>query len=355
MEKTTSFFLGNRVRAVLTGTVVFALVSGTDYFLRNEISIDVFYFLPIFVLTWHVGRRWGLAGAALSVVVWLTDERVFAPDFADKYHIVLWNAVVRLAFFSVVVFLMHALKTIVARERAVSRLKSAMIHTVSHEFNNALTGLSTGLFLLKEIDAAAVEEQRETLYTSMEASLHKLQMYVKNILNEARMEEGKFKIEKRPIALRDLARGAAADLAEVLRQKEIGLRMVLPEKTLVVNADPEALALVVSNLLSNAAKYTGRGGAITVRVEPSGAAGVMFSVEDTGIGISLEDLNKLTTGFYRTADGRGRAEGFGLGLKIANDLLELHGSRLEVNSEKGKGSRFFFLLPFFAPAGGRGL
>ncbi len=342
-----SFFLGTRTRAGLTGAAIFVLVSGTDYFLRNEISIDVFYFLPIFILTWYGGRRWGLTAAVMSVVVWLTDERVYAPDFADQYHIVLWNAVVRLAFFSTVGFLVHALRTIVVKERAVSNLKSAMIHTVSHEFNNSLTGLSAGLFLIKELDPSASEETKSKLYSSMEASLHNLSLYVKNILNEARMEEGRFKIERHPVALRELVSAAVAPMSELIAQKNIALEMKVPGTPLLVSADREALALVVSNLVGNAVKYTRAGGRITVSVAPAGNSGsaVMFSVEDSGIGISLEDQNRITSGFYRTGEGRAEAGGFGLGLRICNDLLALHGSRLEISSEKGRGSRFFFELP----------
>lgn len=341
------FFNGTRPRAILTGISLFLVVSASDYYIRNEISIDVFYFLPIFILTWYGNWRWGLGAAVAGVFVWLTDERLFFADSADNFHIVLWNAVVRLAFFSTVAFLINLLKVVLARERAVAKLKSAMIHTVSHEFNNALTGLSAGLFLLKETDQAAGDATRDKVYMAMEASQHKLALYVKNILNEARMAEGRFTIEKQPVALRELAAGTVESVRELVRQKEIKLSLEMPEKPVLVSADREALALVVSNLVGNAVKYTKPGGEITVRIEPTGATPgkVIFSVEDSGIGISLADLKKITTGFYRTLEGQAQAEGFGLGLKIANELLDLHGSRLEISSEKGKGSRFFFELP----------
>lgn len=341
------FFTATRTRAIITGTVLFLVVSGFDYWLRNEISIDVFYFLPIFILTWYGDRRWGLGAAVAGVFVWLTDERVFSPGFADQFNIILWNAIVRLAFFSAVAFLVNEIKVVLARERAVAKLKSAMIHTVSHEFNNALTGLSAGLFLLKETDKASGEATRDKIYVAMEASQHKLSLYVKNILNEARMAEGRFKIEKQPVALRDLASGAAASVGELLRQKEIKLSLEMPETPELVNVDREALALVISNLMGNAVKYTKPGGEITVRIEPTATTPgkVVFSVEDSGIGISLADLKKITAGFYRTQEGQEQAEGFGLGLRIANELLGLHDSRLEISSEKGKGSRFFFELP----------
>lgn len=352
VKQASTFFVATRQRALSTGILLFVVVSGFDYWLRNEISVDVFYFLPIFILTWYGSMRWGLGGALSGVFVWLTDERIFAPDFADQFHIVLWNAVVRLAFFSTVVFLINEIKVVLARERSVAKLKSAMIHTVSHEFNNALTGLSAGLYLLRETDPAAGEATRDNIYMAMDASQHKLGLYVKNILNEARMEEGRFKIEKQPVALRELAGEAVESVGELLRQKVVKLSLEMPQTPVLVSVDREALALVISNLVGNAVKYTKPGGEITVRIEPTGTTEgkVVFSVEDSGIGISLADLKKITAGFYRTEEGKEQAEGFGLGLKISNELLGLHGSRLEISSEKGKGSRFFFELQAL-PAG----
>lgn len=349
LTRIKDFSIGTRPRAITIGVSIFVLVSAADYRLNNDISLDVFYFIPIIILTWRAGKKWGVAASLASVFVWLTDERIFALDFSDKYHVVLWNALVRLAFFYAVAALVDELRSVVEKERSVSKLKSAMIHTVSHEFNNALTGLSTGLFLLRETDAAASDETRSRLYDSMEGSQRKLSLYVKNILNEARMEEGRFKVEKKPVALRVLAEGVTESVQELLRQKEIKLSMEMSEQPVLVNADSEALALVISNLIGNAVKYTRKGGEITVRIEPSGNPphSVMFSVEDSGIGISLSDMKRITSGFYRTEEGKGYAEGFGLGLRISNNLLSLHDSRLEISSEKGKGSRFYFELKAF--------
>jgi signal transduction histidine kinase len=339
--------LGTKVRAIVTGAAVFALVSALDFYTRNEISLDVFYFLPIFIFTWWAGWRWGTAAALGGIVDWLVDERLFAASYPGSLKILLWNTAVRLAFFLTVAALIHIIKRLLAKERSGSKLKSALIHTVSHEFNNALTGLSAGLFLLKETDGAAGDETRSKIYSSMDAAQHKLSLYVKNILNEARVEEGKFKVEKQPLALRDLANDIVESVGETLRQKGIKLKLEMPERPVLVRADREVLSLVISNLLGNAVKYTRQAGEITIKIEAPGreADSVVFSVEDSGIGISLEDLKKITSGFYRTEDGQAQAEGFGMGLKISNELLELHGSRLEISSEKGKGSCFFFELP----------
>ena len=73
-KKIYEMLLGTRARALVTGALLFSAVSGADYYLRNEISVDIFYFLPIFVLTWRGSRGWGLAAAAAGVLVWITDE-----------------------------------------------------------------------------------------------------------------------------------------------------------------------------------------------------------------------------------------------------------------------------------------
>ena len=226
-----------------------------------------------------------------------------------------------------------------------------MLHTVSHEFNNALTVMSTGLFLLRESEPGPVDETRARLLLMLANAQTQMALYVKNILNEARMDEGKFKLDKRPLALRELVGECVDSVRALLKQKDITLEFKMPEVPVFVSADREALALVVSNLLGNAIKYTPQNGRIDVEICPAGEPPkkIIFSVEDSGIGISLADLKKITAGFYRTEDGKTAAGGFGLGLKIVNELLNLHGSRLEISSERGKGSDFFFELPALPP------
>lgn len=354
MKRFWNIFFGTRDRAMFSGLICFGLVSEAELLTTNAVSIDVFYLLPLFIFTWFGSLRRGILISVAGLLVWLLDERLGTPGILKHIHILVWNSLVRLSIFAVTAVLLDRVKQLLAKEQSVSRLKSTMIHTVSHEFNNALTGLSAGLFLLKETDPAAEGGTRAQLYGAMEASQRKLSLYVKNILNEARMEEGRFRIEKRPLALRELAESAAESLSELMLQKNIRLIKVFPEKPLFVDADYEALSLVVSNILGNSVKYTGEGGSIQIKVEESGDSGrLIFSVADTGIGISLEDMEKITAGFYRTHESQSAAAGFGLGLRITNDLLALHGSALQISSEKGKGSRFSFELPVYSQASER--
>lgn len=295
-------------------------------------DLDYYYFSSPIVLG---KERLGTAVAALNTV---TIDAALS-DTRRKLLIIFGAALIALV-------LILEIRYLVRREQTAARLKSDMVHTVSHEFNNALTTIDACVFLLRETDTAA-DQSRGLTYRMLVSSSKLLKLYVKNILNEARMESGKFRIIKSPVSLIDLANESVEAMAELIRQKNISMSTDIPAGcSLLVDADPEALALVVANLVGNAVKYTPKGGKVRVSVTlEAGPPRVVFSVGDTGVGISGADMEKIKEGFYRTSGGRAAAEGYGLGLKISNEMLLLHGSSLEVSSEQGKGSVFSFSLP----------
>lgn len=345
--KLRKIFLGTPAVALSTGLVILLLIALLEYALPNTVEVDLLYFVPIFIMTWYRSRVMGTLASLGGTAVWLTDERVFSANFAAHPQPYLWNAAIRLGTFLLFVLLLSKIKALLAREKRASALKSQLIRTVSHEFNNALISSYASLFLLKETEPEPASGDRSKYYEMLDATHQKLKLYVKNILNEARMEDGRFKVEKTELALRDIVEEAAGSMSDLLKQKGLTLVRKYPASPVLVSADREAMALVVSNLLGNALKYTPKNGRITVHISLPGQppAKVMVEVEDTGPGISPEDIEKLTAGFHRTAEAKAAAEGFGLGLRISNELLALHGSRLQIASEKGKGSRFFFELP----------
>ncbi len=351
MFKNLSWFIDTPAKALVSAFLSLTLVAIADHSSNYEISFSSFYLLPILIVTWGINLKYGLAVSVLSAALWLLDDYWIMEHVYSHPLIPYWNTLIRLIFFVTTAAFLDRIKQLLQKEKAVSKLKSDMVHTVSHEFNNTLTVMSAGLYLLKETEPAGSDPARPRLIATLEDAQLQMSLYVKNILNEGRMQEGKFKLEKKPLVLRDLVQESGRSVRELLKQKNIDFDLKLPGIPVMVDADKEALALVVSNLLGNAIKYTPQNGKITVEVCPSGdpPSKIIFSVEDTGIGISLDDQKKITGGFYRTEDGKNAAAGFGLGLRIANELLNLHGSRLEISSEKGKGSNFFFELPALPP------
>ncbi|MDD5209124.1 MAG: HAMP domain-containing sensor histidine kinase [Elusimicrobiales bacterium] len=244
--------------------------------------------------------------------------------------------------------LLLEIRSLLRREQRSSAVKSAMVHTVSHEFNNALTVIDAVIFLLQETEPEKNDPARGGLYRTLAYERKSLKNYVKNILSEARMEAGRFKIEKKPLVFCDLVSGAVSVMEELMRKKKISFTLDMTQEPLVVNADFEAMALVLSNLVGNAVKYTPENGRIAVRLAAEKAGQITFRIENSGRGITAADLEKIKTEFFRTGEGQAAAEGFGLGLKICNDMLLLHGSSLEIKSEMGKNVCFCFSLPVSA-------
>lgn len=241
--------------------------------------------------------------------------------------------------------LLLEIRSLMRREQRSSSIKSAMVHTVSHEFNNALTVLDAVIFLLEESEPRKNDAQRAGLYKTLAYERKSLKNYVKNILSEARMDAGRFRIEMKPLALCDLVAGSVSVMEELMRRKKISFSLDITKEPFLVNADQEAMALVLSNLVGNAVKYTPESGRIAVRLAAEKAGYMTFRIENSGLGIAAEDIEKIKTEFFRTGEGQAAAEGFGLGLKICNDMLLLHGSSLEVKSEPGKNACFYFSLP----------
>jgi len=243
--------------------------------------------------------------------------------------------------------LLAEMRSLMRQEQKAAAVKSAMVHAVSHEFNNALTVIDAAVFMLEESEPKKSDPARAGLYKALDYERDSLRRFVKNILNEAKMEAGKFNVEKKPLALRDLVANAAGAMKELMTKKNIVYSLDMPPQPVIVEADHEALALVVSNLVGNAVKYTPAEGRIGIRLKPDAETPghITFYIENSGRGIADADIKKIKTEFFRTGEGQASAEGFGLGLKICNDMLLLHGSSLEVKSEPGKSACFYFSLP----------
>lgn len=228
------------------------------------------------------------------------------------------------------------------RERETNRLKSQLVSGVSHEFNNALAVIHTAHVLLQENNQSAADAPWHEM---LEANIRALSAMATNLLNLGRLESGKFNLETQRVELAPLLSGALERLAVIGRRKGLNVLLELEPNLPAVMADPEALPLVVANLLTNAFKYTNEGGevALGARRLPDGGAEVF--VRDTGIGIAAEDRKKIFAGYYRTEQGKKTAKGFGVGLALSRMILEAHGTLLELESAPGKGSRFYFALP----------
>ena len=330
------------------GLALAAAVWGLDKLAAAQVSMSIFYLLPIGFVAWFCGGAWAYAMSIISAAAWLQADMSTGRVYSH-WLIPYWNAVVRLGFFIVVAALsalITRLRRLNDREHELSELKSGMVSLVSHEFGNFLTTFKLSLTILQESEGPEPSAQRQRCYATLERVYTHLAGAVANFLNLNRIESGRFVPHLRQTSLRTLIHATIAQMGPLIENKKVELRLDFPSEPVPVKADPDALSVIMSNLIGNAFKYTPAGGVVTVRIAVDGPkAAARVSVEDTGIGIPEADRRLIASGYYRAEGGRQVAKGFGVGLKVTRELLESQDARLEIESEPGRGSTFSFRLP----------
>jgi two-component system phosphate regulon sensor histidine kinase PhoR len=218
------------------------------------------------------------------------------------------------------------------------------VSAVSHEMKTPLTGIRAYVELLADGDAED-EETREEFLQVINGQASRLQRLIDNLLNLARIEAGVVQVSKEPQSLNELMEEALGVVQPAAEAKQISLQSDLSPMYLGVLADHDMLLQAAINLLSNAIKYTPDGGRVTLRSRMNGPE-VTFEVEDTGVGLSPEDCQKIFEKFYRVRKDEKMSQGTGLGLPLARHIVEdVHAGSLTVESEPGVGSTFRVVLP----------
>ena len=233
-------------------------------------------------------------------------------------------------------------------------LRRNMVADVAHELRTPLSVLQgnlrailDGVYPLQQAEIAALYDETRLLSRLVD-DLHEL----------AQAEAGQLHLDLRPTDLVEVVQTTVANLAVAAEAKEVRLTTDLADGLPPVLADPDRLAQIMRNLLSNALRHTPEGGQITVSATYNEAA-VRIVVADTGEGIPPDDLPHVFDRFWRDDRSRARetagpstssGRGSGLGLAIARHLVQAHGGEMGVESEVGRGSRFWFTLPMAAGA-----
>jgi len=210
-----------------------------------------------------------------------------------------------------------------------------------HELKTPITPvLAATELLLGEIK----EERLMRLVQSIDRSASNLNQRIGELLDLAKGEIGTLELELEPVDMVLLLQEIGSEMIPVASHNEQSLSLELPSSLPTVSADKERLRQVVLNLLNNAFKFTPAGGEITLKAKEDGA-NLVVEIQDTGPGISKEDQERLFEPYYRRVSDRERLSGLGLGLALSKQLVELHGGKIWMKSEKGKGSTFGFSLP----------
>ena len=214
---------------------------------------------------------------------------------------------------------------------------------VAHDVKNPLTAI---LGYAEVLGLRLKNLPEDFRYASnIHSAAKTLNLLISDLVDLAAIESGKLRVEIGTLDLLSVVNEVRSRIEIVAQQRKINLVVELPPSLPVLAGDPARIGQVIQNLCTNAIQYTKPGGQVTIRVEPSPDK-VTVGVIDTGIGIAKEDLPRIWERFFQTDEAKKmRKAGFGLGLKIAREIVQMHGGEMGIESQLGAGSRFFFHIP----------
>jgi signal transduction histidine kinase len=227
-----------------------------------------------------------------------------------------------------------------------NRHKSQFLANVSHELRTPLNAIIGSTDNLLDRIMGELNEKQSRYLARTQANAEHLNLLIEDLLDLSVIESGKMDIKAKNVSLASLITEVTESLKPIAEKKPVELDISRIDAELTAWADRNRIVQVLNNLISNAVKFTPPQGKVTVAAQRDGTGWVQISVSDTGPGIPPEKADKIFDEFYQIPQaGRPKIKGMGLGLTIAKKLLEMHGGKIWVQSELGKGSTFFFVLP----------
>lgn len=242
---------------------------------------------------------------------------------------------------------LQRIEALSAELQSADRRKDEFLALLSHELRNPLAPIRSGVTLLQ--DVRLEESRRGEVLQTISRQLEQLVRIVDDLLDVSRFVRGRIKLDCGIVDLRDLVRLAVEQVQPEIDAGHHDLQVTLPSAPVHVLGDRIRIVQIITNLLTNAAKYTPREGVIQARLAIDGRWSTV-EVVDNGIGIAVETQPHIFELFTRSPVASGRDQsGLGLGLPIARQFAEMHDGSLEVSSDgPGRGSRFTLLLPLAA-------
>jgi PAS domain S-box-containing protein len=235
----------------------------------------------------------------------------------------------------------------ITRQKSLEQLKSDFVATVSHELRTPLVAIDKSISMILGKEAGELSATQEQFLSIAQNNLKRLTRLINDLLDLDKLEQKKTELKPEKISIESAINECIETLNTWAKTKSVTIKKKIQEGLPEVNIDPSKINQVLTNLLGNAVKFTPSNGDIFVEARLSeDKSAIQVSVEDTGVGIAKEDIPKVFNKFYQAGERVSTdISGTGIGLSIAKEIVELHGGRIWVESEKDNGAKFIFTIP----------
>jgi signal transduction histidine kinase len=236
-------------------------------------------------------------------------------------------------------------------KKASTRSDKSFVSMILHELRTPLNSLDGVVDLLGQGDLGELTDQQRLYLSYAKEAIGQLTVAVEDILLVMRSDAGQFEIRLEGIDFRALAKQVVTSLHTQALKANVALHKDIPNPSPLLYVDPQRIKQVLSNLVTNAIKFTPAGGRITLRARQIDDRFVKIFVSDTGVGIPLEDQPYVFERFYQsTRHQQSKGNGYGLGLSIAKMIVEQHGGEIGFDTVLDEGTTFYFTVPLYKPA-----
>jgi len=348
LRATEGFFDGKSTGVtLLLGAAFVGVVAVLDALLGERLSVALFYVMPIGLVTWNLGVRWGAAAVVLSTIAALLSELAY-----PHYDLLpWWNAIFRFAVFLSEAVLLGTLRRIIVaqwdhleREAAVTdglrelnEVKNTLLHAVSHDLKGPLAGVLGAMQTIRRAEKLHLtDKEMDDLYGVIEQAATKAARLVEDLLDLDRLDRGQLELQREPTDVEAIASKLAQELPTLA-----GHPVRVDGAHVLVEVDPTMTERIIENLLNNAARHTPPGTPVHVVVTPR-PSGIELAVEDEGPGVPDDLKPTIFEPFRQGENARG---GVGIGLSLVGRFAELHGGSAVIEDRDGGGARFVVELP----------